>query len=74
MEWLKNGSALVLGYKPTQGGHGRIVLCVLPDGKVTNFATWVQHSEPNAEGLFWGHYFSDITSAVEDFNQRGRRG
>jgi len=43
-----------------------IVLCAILDKP--EWVTWIYNSE--LKGYFLGHYFTDLQSAIDDYNQR----
>lgn len=57
---------------PHKDGHmeAEIVLCYLPDNKVTPYVTWQHNLKDNA--YYWGHYFSTENEARADFGERVR--
>jgi len=67
-------SKKILARKPYSTAEGdkhlEIVLAEIPNG-MTPFVTWGYNKQTG--GYFWGHYFSDKETALEDFNKRPNR-
>jgi len=66
-EVLPNGG-VILSRRFLSDGKSEIVLCFLPHNLTTPYATWQKHKDDT----FWGHYFTTVEEATEDFQTRGR--
>jgi hypothetical protein len=50
--------------------HTEVILCELPDNKVTPWATWQRNMITG--DTYWGHYHSDEFEAYRDFKERSQ--
>lgn len=63
---LKNGASIIQSNK-IRDGNGSVVLAQWHRGEYKEYITWKTDDNGNA---FYGHYFSNIIEATEDFKDR----
>jgi len=52
------------------GDNLTIILCFLPENPLTPFVTWLENSSRDNPYTINGHYFGDLSMALDDFNTR----
>lgn len=69
---LSNGASIIQHKRNSSGD-----LVVLANtGGYHPFVTWracASDKDPNVLDCYWGHYFADLSNAVEDFVERSSR-
>jgi hypothetical protein len=63
---LPNGAYVIASKGSGYSEDTQIILCMWIHGSKVEYVTWIH----NKYGCEWGHYYDNITAAVEDF--RGR--